>query len=1229
MTETVSTPALRVLICTHHFHEWAGSELVVIELFEDLRRRGMTVRIYAPFLNPNFAYQALGDWGSVIATPDKVDVAEFDLVLVFHQAASRFLHLQDPDALFGEQRPIFAYFHLSPFEPFEAPGLVAQRLLGDLTFANSLETKDDLTQLGAKNVALFENPAPSEFSLGANPNDRLKRLLSVSSHLPPEMLSAFDLLNERGVEIYRIGKGADFRRVRPYDLADHDAVVTIGKTVQYGLRAGRPVFCYDHFQGPGWLNQEQEFSSFSASTKVNFSGRDYQVKRTPEDLADAIETGYARARLQALRMSKALPDCFKLETQVDHLIAETLRLKAKRTPLQVDRATARIDLLTESRVYDLVDRAYEEAKGIPALRAACSPAAQVNTYPIKSQILRTPSPGSPMVIAAFSFRHDAHLVDGLLENIGAAIHGYVAWDDREADPLDLFSDETTRQSALFNAAQSLGADWIFAVDPDERFEDGLADKIGPMTKEFGPVLWTFECREMFSSDSYRTDGLWGLRQRIRLYPCLPGMEPDQQRFHGSWTGNGLGLRQRQSGLNFYHLRMATPLRRKLRRDLYATLDADRRNQALGYDYLDDERGQVLETIPSDRSFSPPHIEDGGIWASPDLQLNTGPLAPDPLRSQVKRLQAIWLKGGYENAMHVALDILKDFPKDPDITLWAADCAARAGLWDRALELAQPIREQDPEALMARVIVCRAQRELGQITQARKCLAEIEALAKGGLLFQSLAENLPERRLLRRSPPSTLWQRWIDGPATMIEGRQIAECDTSVVVLSLGAPTEVTDAVESLLQQSVVPEITVVNSGGGDIKTLMAPYQDRIRLITTQTRLYAGAARNVGIDVSKGRYISFLASDCTVCDDNIRTRQTLHRRGARAVSAFVEPETPENHHQTLAALLLHSSRSPNSVVFQDQHYSLSLDRKVFDDFGYFPTGLRIGEDTYLKNSLTGQVEIVSDPGIRIRHRYPNSDKALREDIAKRARRRVRGLFFPYFDTSQTLKQVINGAFEGRRDAVEKALILRKDEFDPSALPRLRENLIDLLHLERQESLKEGEKIVQARQLQKQALTILHKDKPQADALILEALEQFSEAPGLYRTLADIRSGTRTVPEVTHSIAALTKAARIDPGNANILLRLMDFQLATGKDMDASRALERACLMAPRRKDIWARHAPLPGDLHRPMRVYCLQRMFFLDPFDRSTSQTIAENYRHAGNETGYKARVEFTQALFET
>ena len=42
----------------------------------------------------------------------------------------------------------------------------------------------------------------------------------------------------------------------PEVLAPYDAVVTIGKTVQYALSMGIPAYVYDHFGGVGWLDED-------------------------------------------------------------------------------------------------------------------------------------------------------------------------------------------------------------------------------------------------------------------------------------------------------------------------------------------------------------------------------------------------------------------------------------------------------------------------------------------------------------------------------------------------------------------------------------------------------------------------------------------------------------------------------------------------------------------------------------------------------------------------------------------------------------------------------------------------------------------------------------------------------------------------------------------------------------------------------------------------------------
>jgi hypothetical protein len=1201
----------------HHFHEWAGSELFALEIYEDLRRRNLTVNLFSPFVNPVFAQSALENWRHIITEPSKINLASYDLVIVLHQTASRFLHLQDQNALLGTARPVFAYFHLSPTEPFEAPGLFGQKLFADMVYANSEETRAQLSTYGLTNVEVFENPAPDRFTSTRAPSETLQSLLSVSSHLPHELAQAFEILSASGVTVYRIGKPENPRRVRPYDICDHDAVVTIGKTVQYALRGKRAVFCYDHYQGPGWIGPD-----FAETAQTNFSGRTHRIRRTPEQLAADIIDGYQAATAWVQQSGEAASARYKLEHKLDDLIGKVRGLKA-RDLTSMDFQDVQRHLYLESKVYELVDRGYETTSRVLSPAVARPTAPPQPDLPITRHSLRDPAPDEAKVIAMFSFRHEAHLVPGLLENIGPAIHGYVSWDDRQADADEIFSDESLRQTALFQAAKAMGAEWVLAVDPDERFEDRLADDIKTMTTQSGPVVWTFECREMFHPTKYRIDGPWGLRSRARLFPCILGMEPDQQKLHGSWTRNALRLAVKHSGLNFYHLRMISPNRRSLRAKQYAVLDPDRINQNLGYDYLDDENGMVLQDIPEGRGYSPPHVDDNAHWQPVDSEGLSGPVAPDPMSAKLHRLKTTWARGGYANAMHLAREIWQDNPDDQEFGLWAADSAMRAGLWQAALEMAQPVAQADGESLMARLIMARSHMALGNRDDGAAALEQAEALAPGSLFCAQLREMLypaPERF----SNPDALWRRWVDGPAEIFEGSRIATCGLSVVVLSLGAPPELATAVASLCRQSIVPEIVVVNSGGGDVLGRLAAMRDRVRIITTSDRLFAGAVRNIGIDASLGAYVSFLASDCTALPGSIQKRLEKHRSGARAVSAFVVPQDSTSVCQNAAAFLLHSSRNASSGLPGDQKYSLSYDRSIFEDFGYFPPGLRVGEDTYLNRTLANVVEIASDKAIGITHSYAPDLADLTRDMTQRARRRVRSMFFPRLTTNQQLRQHVNNAFDVRLAAASKALASQRTMFAPETLVEIQQLVTELLEVERQVTYSEGLDLVRVHQKRAAAIGC-HADAPYwAAKLMREAIHDFPQLPIMYQTQSEFLAQSAPNTAAQEISKLLETAAAIDPANPHILLGLMDWCLGSGQETEACRHFERGCLAAPRRPDIWQRHAPLPGDANRPMRVYSLQRMFFLDPFDRGTAQTIAENYRHAGHQTAQAARVRFAE-----
>jgi hypothetical protein len=201
-----------------------------------------------------------------------------------------------------------------------------------------------------------------------------------------------------------------------------------------------------------------------------------------------------------------------------------------------------------------------------------------------------------------------------VENIRPLVDGWVAFDDRSST--EMFSNEPARRNLLLDHAARLGARWVLAVDPDERFETGLAGQMPALLAAEGPTAYTFRLRELFASDAYRDDGIWGLKRQVRLFTLgeIPSYNMD---IHSPWLPTGSPHKQLTTDVNLYHLKMITPERREARRDLYNHLDPEKRYQKIGYDYLADMRDAVLVKVPRDRGYQPPHRDDGRLWM-PDV-----------------------------------------------------------------------------------------------------------------------------------------------------------------------------------------------------------------------------------------------------------------------------------------------------------------------------------------------------------------------------------------------------------------------------------------------------------------------------------------------------------------------------------------------------------------------------------------------------------------------------------
>lgn len=322
-------PRLRVLVLTNHFSSFAGSEIVALQTAQWFARQGDLVTLGANSVGAPIKHLATGV--QLTTQIADIDLSAFDLVWCQHDLLS---HL--PLAAFerASRRPLphVVMVSLSPYEPYEhIDGTLARALSADI-YANSPETAAEIVKRSAGLITrgmvhVFHNAAPSEFwdaAPGRAPSAELKALTLISNHPPDEVISCLARLQQSGVSVRRIGLRHEVCLVRPEDIAQADAILTIGKSAPYAIAQGKPVFVYDHFGGDGWLTR----ANFSANLAHNFSGRPAHRRLTPEALAAEIVNGYPMALAEAAKLSEVADLSFlDLDTHMTAL-RERARLRS-------------------------------------------------------------------------------------------------------------------------------------------------------------------------------------------------------------------------------------------------------------------------------------------------------------------------------------------------------------------------------------------------------------------------------------------------------------------------------------------------------------------------------------------------------------------------------------------------------------------------------------------------------------------------------------------------------------------------------------------------------------------------------------------------------------------------------------------------------------------------------------------------------------------------------------
>ena len=302
---------LKVLILTNHMENIAGSEIVALEVAESFQKYGCNVKIYANQIGLPMA-DIVRDSGIELDDSDQYpNPFDFDIIWSQHHVIPLLISTNIESK---NDRPYFIFAHLSPYEPLETVGLYTEHIFADKILVNSHETKERLESLGVETdkIEIFYNASPSSFQSASKVN-LLKNILLISNHPPQELLEAIKILEKKNnIRVSHIGTRGRYERLQPSHIAENDAVITIGKSVQYAINGARAVYCYDHFGGPGWITLE----NFKKSENTNFSGRCCHRKISAEEIANEVVLNFEKANQDVFEIREILTDKYLIDRYI-------------------------------------------------------------------------------------------------------------------------------------------------------------------------------------------------------------------------------------------------------------------------------------------------------------------------------------------------------------------------------------------------------------------------------------------------------------------------------------------------------------------------------------------------------------------------------------------------------------------------------------------------------------------------------------------------------------------------------------------------------------------------------------------------------------------------------------------------------------------------------------------------------------------------------------------------
>lgn len=355
----------RILITTNHLERLQGSEIVTLEIVQFFLDNGWDVDVFTHLIGGEMEqlFVQLQKQDNLLLTNDDNYPFEsnYDIIWIQHQVMNSWIRKR----IF--EKGIYTRFifnHMSSFADMELPiNGVPENEMACYIFSVSHECTDVLKKKGIEpaKISLFDNPVPDQYITDTiNVSLELKKILFISNHRPSELDDAAKLLESAGVECIFIGGNDKIIRVTPEFISGYDLVVTIGKSVQYALVSGVPVYIYDLYGGDGYLNSV----NFESSHFHNFSGRATKKKRSAEIIYSEIIDNYSTAKIFALDNRRAFIQRWKLSGKLSEIIS----LKNDAKFFQFDEIAYREIDLHNKKLRKIVEPAWTYSKWFASIQ---------------------------------------------------------------------------------------------------------------------------------------------------------------------------------------------------------------------------------------------------------------------------------------------------------------------------------------------------------------------------------------------------------------------------------------------------------------------------------------------------------------------------------------------------------------------------------------------------------------------------------------------------------------------------------------------------------------------------------------------------------------------------------------------------------------------------------------------------------------------------------------------